>query len=217
MRVNDEILNEPGDAVLREVAEYARGPAHVRKPWFRRAVNLAYTRGRQAGVAAERARLMRMAGPPRSPLLDRRRPGSLPPALAVDQAWRGCTITGPGFLYARTELGAAHPGVAARGGRFTDPWPSGWSPISGGAALALALDKSNPGRWKVAPYGDLPGTHRFLSRLLEELPSPRVALGWESLACDERVIAAGLSRLRGDAVAYEMPRDGMTVYRAEQT
>lgn len=47
------------DAVLLEVRQYALGPTHVRKPWFRRAANLAFTLEYQAGVATERVRRMR--------------------------------------------------------------------------------------------------------------------------------------------------------------
>jgi hypothetical protein len=42
-----------------EVHRYALGPTAPRKPWFRRAVQLAWTLGYRAGVATEAARRMR--------------------------------------------------------------------------------------------------------------------------------------------------------------
>lgn len=47
------------DAVYVEVSRYAQGPTAPRKPWFRRAVQLAFTLGFRAGVATERARYLR--------------------------------------------------------------------------------------------------------------------------------------------------------------
>lgn len=47
------------DHVFYQVYRYAQGPTKPSKPWFRRAVHLAFTLGYQAGVATERARRMR--------------------------------------------------------------------------------------------------------------------------------------------------------------
>jgi hypothetical protein len=52
------LADVPGD-VYYEVYRYAQGPAKPGKPWFRRAVQLAWTLGYRAGVATEAARRMR--------------------------------------------------------------------------------------------------------------------------------------------------------------
>lgn len=59
MRDDESPVLPVPEPVYREVAVYAQGPTHVRKGWFRRAVQLAFTRGYEAGVATERVRRMR--------------------------------------------------------------------------------------------------------------------------------------------------------------
>jgi hypothetical protein len=52
-------LAEVPATVYVEVYRYAQGPTKPGKPWFRRAVQLAWTLGYRAGVATEAARRMR--------------------------------------------------------------------------------------------------------------------------------------------------------------
>lgn len=150
--------------------------------------------------------------------------------------WTWNSVTTLGYVYYSTDPNPPLPNNSAEDCRFTHAWPGAWH-LAGTGVIALGVEHCRfslefgkldlppvSSRWFAAPY---PATAEGSNALLWHLSgvlaggAEVTALGWESMACDGRLVCPNVSQFPtrdpwskppADCSVYQL--DGRTEFEA---